>query len=189
MQGLPAPCSASVHTDGAYAKKHDPFLYFPAIATNPARCRNVVPFSQFATDAAAGRLPQFVWITPDLDHDMHGAGEGVAQSKLLPEADQFLGNLYTQLKTSPNWAPDTRLVVTWDEGGGDQSGPHSCCGGDAVGGHIATVIAGPKIAHAVDATVYDHYDLLRSIETVFGLSHLAKAGDNNSRDITSLVTS
>ncbi len=187
MQGLPSDCSAGVRTDGSYAKKHNPFLYFPSIADNPARCRNVVPFSQFAADAAAGRLPQFVWITPDLEHDMHGAGEGISQPTLLASADTFLGQLYSQLQSSPSWTPATRLVVTWDEGGGGQRGIHSCCGGDAVGGHIATVVTGPGVPHGVDATPYDHYALLRSIESVFGLSHLAKAGNANSRDIPALM--
>jgi hypothetical protein len=187
MQGLPADCSAGVHQSGAYAKKHDPFVYFSSIASDPQRCRNVVPYTQFAADAASGQLPQFVWVTPDLDHDMHGAAEGKTDAQLVPAADAFLGQLYRELRASPDWKQDTRLIVTWDEGNGGQTGSHGCCGGDAVGGHIATVVVRSTKPGGTDGRTYDHYDLLRSIETLFGLSHLAKAADRNSIDIPVLA--
>lgn len=188
MEGLPAPCSATVKTAGAYARKHNPFAYFPTVTGNPAVCRNVVPFDQFAADASSGRLPQLVWVTPDLDHDMHGAQPGVSDAQDIAAADQFLGQLVGQLRSSPAWQQDTRLVVTWDEGGGGQAGAHECCGGDAVGGHILTLIAGPRVPHTTDATPYDHYALLRSIETALGLPPLGHAADANSHDIPALVS-
>lgn len=194
MQGLPASCSKT-QTAGDYAKKHDPFLYFPTISANPELCRNVVPFDQFASDLASGQLPQFVWITPDMAHDMHGGtsdgpatgaasgGASAMDAQNVTVADTFLGQLYDELRSSSAWQQDTRLVVTWDEGGGAQSGAHTCCGGDATGGHVATVVVGPRVPHGTDGTVYDHYALLRSIETVLGLSYLAHAGDASSHDI------
>jgi phospholipase C len=75
MEDLPAPCS-DAHQAGPYAKKHDPFMYFASIRDDPGRCAKVVPASQLDVDLGAGRLPRFVFITPNLDHDMHGAGEG-----------------------------------------------------------------------------------------------------------------
>lgn len=188
MQGLPAPCSADVSTQGAYAKKHNPFDYFADIRNNPDRCRNVVPLTQLSADIANGTLPQFVWITPDLDHDMHGAGEGGNDAQLIANADTWLGDMYRQLTASPAWGQDTRLVITWDEGaGGDRNGAHGCCDGDAVGGHIPTVIVGPKVPATQDSNIYDHYALLRSIETALGLTHLGHAADPVSRDIPALT--
>jgi phosphatidylinositol-3-phosphatase len=188
LQGLPAPCSASVKTRGAYAKKHNPFEYFDDIANDPVRCSKLVPLTQLSTDIADGTLPQFVWITPDLDHDMHGAGEGGNDRQLIANADAWLGGLYRQLTASPAWRQDTRLVVTWDEGaGGDHNGPHGCCGGEAVGGHIPTVIVGPKVPTTQDGHAYDHYALLRSIETAFGLNYLGHAADPVTLDIAALT--
>jgi len=187
MQGLPAPCSAGVQAAGAYARKHDPFLYFPTVTRNPALCDDVVPFDQFASDAASGRLPQLVWVTPDLDHDMHGGRPGVSDAQDLAAADQFLGQLVAELRSSPAWQQDTRLVVTWDEGAGGQAGAHGCCGGDAVGGHILTVVAGPRVPHGTDPTPYDHYALLRSIEGALGLPYLGHAADASSHDIPALL--
>ena len=48
-------------------------------------------------------------------------------------------------------------------------------------------LVGSKIAHGTDPTIYDHYSILRSIETAFGLPHLAKAGDRNTADIPALA--
>lgn len=185
-QGLPGPCSSEPQA-GAYAKKHVPFLYFNSVHDDAAACANVVPFSQFAPDARAGRLPTFVFIVPDLAHDMHGAGEGGDDTTLKSTADAFAGQVHDDLAASPVWREDTRLVVTWDEGGGENGGDTGCCDGRATGGHIPTIVVGPKVKPGEDTTPYDHYSLLRSIETVYGLAHLAHAGDPASKDIPALV--
>ncbi len=183
LQGLPSACAANVRNAGAYAKKHNPFAYFPAITADPSRCRNLVPFDQFADDARSGRLPQVVWVTPDLAHDMHGLDVGEPNAGRITAADTFLGELYDTLQSSPAWQDDTRMVVTWDEGAGGQQGDHGCCEGAAVGGHVATVVVGPRVPHGTDGGVYDHYALLRSVETALGLPYLAHAADAVSKDI------
>jgi phosphatidylinositol-3-phosphatase len=143
MQGLPAACS-DAHQAGDYAKKHDPFMYFDSVTGAPGRCAKVVPFDQLEVDLAAGRLPRFVFISPDLAHDMHGAGEGGNDDALVRAADDWLSTLYGKLAASAAWREDTRLVVTWHEGGGDGGQP-ACCGGLGAGGHIPTIVAGPRV--------------------------------------------
>jgi len=163
-QGLPAPCS-TVTRSGAYVKKVNPFLYFDDIRAAPARCHRVVPLSELRADLAGGRLPRFVVIAPDLNHDMH--------SGTVAAADAYLRDLYRQLVASPAWRGDTRLVVTFDEGT-----THRGIGGQRGGGRVATIVVGPKVPAGVrDATAYDHYALLRSIEARFGLPPLRHAGD------------
>jgi hypothetical protein len=110
-----------------------------------------------------------------------------ADAQNIAVGDTFLGQLYDELRSSPAWQQDTRLVVTWDEGGGAEPGAHTCCDGDAVGGHVATVVVGPRVPHGTDGGVYDHYALLRSIETALGLTYLGHAGDPSSHDIPALV--
>ena len=186
MQGLPAPCS-DAHLAGGYAKKHDPFMYFASVRDNPRRCAKVVPFAQLDADLAAGRLPRLVFITPDLDHDMHGAGEG-GDDALVAAADRWLKDLYGRLVGSSAWKEDTRLVVTWDEGNGASAGGRSgCCGDLAAGGNVATIIAGPAVKPARDDATYTHYALLRSIETLFHLPLLGHAGDQGTTTIPALT--
>ena len=184
MEDLPAPCS-DAHLAGRYAKKHDPFMYFASVRDNPARCAKVVPATQLETDLTAGTLPRFAFITPNQDHDMHGAGEGSDDATLVRAADDWLRVLYGKLAGSPAWRQGTRLVVTWDEGGGGAR--TGCCGGLATGGNVATIVIGPGVKATKDATPYSHYALLRSIETLFHLAQLGHAGDPATATIPALT--
>src|SRR5438309_2084800 len=67
MEDLPRPCFAGSGA-GDYAKKHDPFMYDRGLAR---ACQNVVPLSQLYRDERARALPTYIWITPNLCHDMH----------------------------------------------------------------------------------------------------------------------
>jgi hypothetical protein len=188
MEDLPAPCS-DAHTAGAYAKKHNPFMYFASVRDHPGRCAKVVPLGRLDADLAAGRLPRLVFVTPNLDHDMHGAGEGGDDAALTATADRWLEGLYGKLAGSSAWRDDTRLVVTWDEGHGTGTGGEGtgCCGGLATGGNVATIVAGPGIKPGRDDATYSHYALLRSIETLFHLPLLGHAGDPATATIPALT--
>ena len=153
MEGLPAPCS-DAHTAGAYAKKHDPFMYFDSIRGDPGRCAKVVPLDRLDTDLAAGQLPRLVFVTPNLEHDMHGTGAGGADTTLVAAADRWLEGFSGKLAGSSAWRDGTRLVVTWDEGaGGEKTG---CCG-LAAGGRVAAIVTGPGVVPARDDATYSHY--------------------------------
>jgi len=183
MEGLPGPCS-DAHTAGAYAKKHDPLMYFASVRGDPRRCAKVVPLDRLDTDLAAGRLPRLVFVTPNLDHDMHGAGEGGDDAALVAAADRWLAGVYGKLAGSSAWRDGTRLVVTWDEGaGGERAG---CCGGLAAGGRVATIVTGPGVGPGRDDATYSHYALLRSIETLFHLPLLGHASDPGTAIIPAL---
>src|SRR4029077_11367088 len=78
-------------------------------------------------DERAGTLPVFVWITPDLCHDMHDCAPATG--------DRFLSSLVPPLLHA--LGPRGLLILTWDEGSTDDG----CCR-LASGGHIATILAG-----------------------------------------------
>jgi phosphatidylinositol-3-phosphatase len=166
LQGLPRPCS-TVASAGAYTTLVDPFMHAADIRHHPARCDRVLPFSRFPADLAAGRLPSVVFVMPDLHHEMH--------SGPIRVADAWLHRFVGQLQASPVWGQDTRLVITFDES--TRHDVRSCCHGLARGGRIPTVVAGPRIPQRLDATLYSHYSLLRSIEAPFGLPFLGHAAD------------
>lgn len=169
-QGLPAPGSP-VARAGAYTKNVDPFLHFSDVSAAPARARRVVPLSQLQVDLAHNRLPRFVIIAPDVRHDMHS---GTAAA-----ADAFLRHLYRGLRAAPGLRGNFRLVVTFDEGRRDQ-GPG--------GGRVATIVVGSGVPAGVrDATPYNHYALLRSIEQLFGLPALRHAADPATNSIPAVT--
>jgi len=160
LEGLPGPCARPAGA-GRYAKKHDPFAYDDAIARDTSRCRRRVPLSRLAGDVRRDRLPDFAFIAPDLCHDTHDCS--------VATGDRFLARLVPGL--IPALGPHGFLVVTYDEGASDAA----CCG-DPGGGRIPTVVAGPDVrAGAVMRHPLDHYGILRSVETAFGLPRLGAA--------------
>jgi hypothetical protein len=160
MEDLPTPCFTG---DGAaaYAKKHDPFVYYTRITRDPSRCSRIVSLAQLALDERAGSLPTFIWITPNLCHDMHDCDPTTG--------DRFLAKLVPPLLRA--LGARALLILTWDEGASDDG----CCR-LASGGHIATILAGPDARrHARMSSPADHYSVLQTVEDLLGLARLRGA--------------
>jgi phosphatidylinositol-3-phosphatase len=163
LEGLPRACARPARA-GRYAKKHDPFAYDDAIARDPARCRRRVPLSRLASDIRSDRLPDFAFVAPDLCHDTHDCS--------VAAGDRFLARLLPGLISA--LGPHGFLAITYDEGTSNAA----CCG-DPGGGRIPTVAVGPDVrAGAVMRRPIDHYGVLRTIESAFGLPKLGAAGSN-----------
>ena len=137
------------------------FAYYVDVSSSPSRCRRVVPFAQLHADLARRSLPRFVWITPDVCHDMHSCP--------IADGDRFLARLVPLLQRAVG--PRGAIVVTWDEGA-----DHAGCCGRASGGQIPTIVTGPAARPGARSRIaYDHYSLLRTVEDAFGLPHLRGA--------------
>ena len=164
-----------------------PFLYYRSVFEHPAVCAKVVGLDQFWSDTKAGTLPTVSFVIPDLDHDMHGVGQGEDPVKVVKRADQTLGRIVDSVSAPATWTKGSRLVVTWDEGGGGSEPRTSCCGGRSAGGHIPTLVSGPDLQPGTDSMDHDQYDLLRSIEARYGLALLGHAADASSKPIPSVA--
>lgn len=158
-----------------YAQKHNPFVYFSSVATNPNLLSKIKPFDLAAFQTELNNphmMPRFVYIVPNQCNDQHstkGCTDDVANLKL---GDNFLKNTVTAIQHSPSFTDRSAIFVTWDEN--DFSGNLGCCGIPG-GGHIATIVItkhGRPIKSAVPVT---HYSMLRTIEEGFGLPLLANA--------------
>jgi phosphatidylinositol-3-phosphatase len=160
MEDLPHPCYGGAGA-GEYAKRHDPFTYYIPLRTNPAQCHRVVPLTRLAADEHAHMLPRFIWITPNLCHDMHDCSTATGDvflSRLVPPLLRALGR-------------HGLLFIVWDEGTTNDG----CCR-LAAGGHIAMIVAGPGArAHARMTTPADQYSILQTIEDLLGLKRLRGA--------------
>jgi len=160
MEDLPHPCYGGAGS-GNYAKKHDPFLYYTRVAGDPVRCGRVISLARLGADERARVLPTFIWITPNLCHDMHDCGVGAGDrflAKLVPPLLHALGSRGL-------------LVLTWDEGASD----NGCCA-RATGGHVATILAGGLARRGARLdTPVDHYSVLQTIEDLLGLPRLRGA--------------
>lgn len=183
--------------DFLYAVKHNGFMTFKSVQDDPQRAQKIVGFDALDHDIAAGTLPNFVYVVPDQCNDMHGLHghdvpadcTGKTSAGLIGRADRTVAKIVDSIMASPMWsaADNNAIVVTFDENDDDRpdTRPAGCCdtsvGAPAIadGGWIATIVVtnhGPR--GLKDATPYNHYSLLRTLEDVFGIDeHLRHADD------------
>jgi hypothetical protein len=198
--GAPDPTQQATATD-QYATRHNPFVYFHSIIDRPAACAaRDVGLDRLSGDlASAAATPNLSLIVPDLCHDGHDATCADGGPGGLPAADAFLRTWVPRITGSPAYRRDGLLAIVFDEAAGDSS---ACCGeqpgpntpapggqsGGPGGGRTGAVLLSPAIAPGTTTSrEYNHYSLLRSVEDLFGLSHLGYAGAAGLRPLGSDV--
>jgi phospholipase C len=162
-ESMPSNCDMT--NSGEYAVRHAPPPYY----TNLKGCTSFdVPYTQLATDLAAGKLPAFSFITPNLIDDMHDG--------TVADGDTWLkNNLPTILNSSEYTSGSTAVFITWDEGEGGSSNMCATNKTD-VGCHVATLVISPSTAAGTkSATLFNHWGLLGTTEQLLGLPFLGKA--------------
>lgn len=131
-----------VNSAGLYAAKHNPFVYFSDIAGEPPSANNAHciahtrALSQFADDMAADALANYVFITPDLCNDMHGA-HGCSRNS-IKAGDDFLRSFLPPLLS---WAQHNKAVVfvVWDEGKIGKTLPFYAAGWGVKTSHVSKI--------------------------------------------------
>lgn len=163
-----------------YAARHNPFVYFHAIVDSPACKTNVVPLTDLSADLA--HPSDFTWITPNLCSDGHDDPcVGKNEAGGLVAVDAFLKTYVPMIEASPAFQQNGLLIITSDESA--TSDTSSCChavpgpnsplpgitGGG--GGLIGTLLIGHCVEPGTkNATPYNHYATLRSLEDAFGIT-------------------
>jgi phosphatidylinositol-3-phosphatase len=183
-----ALCSSptqSVCGNQLYERKHNPFISYQDVQSNPARVAKIVDFSQLATDLANKSVPDYTWISPDQCHDMHGIGSTPSDpcdfsqvQSLIKTGDTFLNNTVNTIMNSQAFNGNSVIFITWDESDfpfGDTSG---CCDANPGGGHVVML----TISHSshkprTSSVAYNHYSMLSTIEGGWSLGCLANTCD------------
>ena len=138
-----------------YLRHHNPFSYLSDVQNNPSQAANIVPFSQFATDLANNALPQFCFITPNVNDDAHDG--------TLAAADAWLQANIAPLLASSAFQSSGLLIITFDEG--------DITDLDHGGGHVATIIVSSKSKAGYQSqTLYQHQSTLRLALAASGVS-------------------
>jgi phosphatidylinositol-3-phosphatase len=132
-----------------YARKHNPWVNFMNVPKEANQ-----PFATFPTDF--NQLPTVSFVIPNLQHDMHDGS--------IREGDQWLKeNLNPYVKWAK--ANNSLLIVTWDEDDRSQDNK------------IPTFFVGPMVKNGQFNEYVNHFNLLRTIEEVYGLSHAGKSAE------------
>ncbi|MEO7096351.1 MAG: alkaline phosphatase family protein, partial [Polyangiales bacterium] len=172
QEAMGEPCGLKSH--GRYAAKHNPFVFFDDINgwdgtqfKRSQRCIDrVVDFSQLDKDIAANKVPDYVFITPDLDHDMHDGSVG--------EADAWLEREVTKIMASAAYKKGGVIFLMGDEGGGFP----------AKDDPPMIVISDMVKKGFVSKVNYDTSSYLKTVETLLGLACLPC--DPGQSDVTAM---
>jgi len=156
-----------------YLRRHNPLSYMSDVV-GTAQALNLVPFTQFSADLAAGQLPNFAFVVPDAEHDAHDCPDGTsncADSVRLGTADTWLQQNIGPLLSDPTFLQSGLLIVVFDEGGG-----FDVQGG---GGHVAMAMAGPGVKRTFQSSArHEHAGLLRLTLEALGLTKYPGAAAN-----------
>lgn len=174
-----------------YAAKHDPFVYFRSIQEGDqpgSDLTNVVPFvgaNGLYSDLASGNVPNYSFIAPNQCNDQHGRGnagpfcnydpndngtQAGLNPALLQAGDVAVRQIVTAIKASPAWKQgQNAIVVLWDEDDYSVSPTVN---------QVLLIVDTNYGAHGIQSNVsYNHFSLLKSIESGFGLPCLNHACD------------
>jgi acid phosphatase len=194
----PSTCDAD-RPYKSYSRRHAPWVNFKDSASSGKN------FADFANDMNNGRLPTVALVIPDLAHDMHNAPDKkeypmcfkntfrtLFDRKSRIKSEVCAGDtwLKTNLDVYVKWAKthNSLLIVTWDENSESYSYPSHPLEKIITKppeNRIATIFIGPMVkSGATNATVYNHHDLLRTIEEMYGLPLLE--GGKNAKVVTGI---
>jgi hypothetical protein len=133
---------------GKYVRKHNPWVNFPNV---PASAN--LPFSAFPTDYAT--LPAVSFVVPNLISDMHDGSVNTGDLWLKANIDAFA-----------QWAKthNSLLILTFDE---DDSATSANL--------VPTMLVGAGIPAKTFGEPIDHYNILATVESIFGLPALTSS--------------
>ncbi|GAA0404000.1 alkaline phosphatase family protein [Streptomyces luteireticuli] len=158
-ESLPSEGSTTCDS-GNYRQKHNPWFGFGNVPTSTAHT-----FAAFPSDYTT--LPTVSFVVPNMCSDMHDCS--------IATGDAWLKK---NLKRYADWAAshNSLLAVTFDEDN------------RLSGNRIPTVLYGqPVKPGSSSGTTYNHYDVLRTIEDMYGTEHAGNAA--NGKDITGVWNS
>jgi len=160
-ESIPAPCSLTNGDNGLYAVRHAPAAYYRNLAP---QCRTwdiamgTPTAGALHTDIAAGTLPAYGFMSPNVCDDMHGGPDCPGD---VAAGDTWLRHWIPAIMAGPDYRRgDLAIVITWDEGSDSDN-------------HIPTLVISPTTRHLAVARPLTHCSMLRTIEDVL---HLAPLG-------------
>lgn len=186
VRSLPDPYQGPL-TNG-YATRHNPAPWFASVLDkdgSEAYCQaHSVDLTELWKDAASpATLPAWSFVEPDTCHDGHDTAssggcaldpEGPGAPSGVAAIDAWLPGFVERLTHAPAWDAGSLLVITFDEGDGADTAGCGPCHDTSAGGRIGALLIGRPVAHPGSVATWsgDHYSLLRTWETAWGMPTL-----------------
>jgi phospholipase C len=166
-------CPIQSSEASGYAAKHNPFVFFKDVSGDPPSKTSEYcaahhrPYSALSADMAAGRLANYVFVSPSLCNDMH---DECGEDSRVKAGDSWLA---AELPSIITWAEahDGVIFLAWDEGDETRKIPFMAIGKQVKKGYAAKA-------------KYDHRSIVKTVGKIFGLPELETV--KGSRDLGEL---
>lgn len=149
-ESMPSPCYKE--NNSAFVARHVPSLYYTRLSSSVCRANTLPLPSRFP---GVSRTRRFVWIAPDVNHDMHNGTPAQASAWL----SSFLAGSHGLLRSSTYQAGHMAIFIWFDSGGGS----------DTVSTPIPLIVIAPSVGHRVVATHLTDYHLLHGWQGLLGV--------------------
>lgn len=149
-----------------YVRKHNPAILHESVTKNPSRLAQVKNMSltntrrsEFHKDLAANKLPQWLFITPNMTSDGHDTS--------VKTSGRWCRYFLEPLLKDPSFAKNTLVLITWDET--DMYEGRNKVLGILLGDVIPSNLIGTS-----DDNFYNHYSQIATVSANWGLPTLGR---------------
>ncbi|KIJ31100.1 hypothetical protein M422DRAFT_186401 [Sphaerobolus stellatus SS14] len=132
-----------------YWRKHNPTIIYSSVVDVPERAARHRNFNDFAVDVTHDDLPQWIFVTPNIENDAHDTN--------IDFAGQFLQYWLFPLLEDPRFnGPDILILLTFDENGSS-----------SINNNIFSLLLGnavlKRLHGTTDSTYYTNYSSLNTV--------------------------
>jgi acid phosphatase len=142
-----------------YVRKHNPLILFDSVTNDATRLRQIKNFTTFYDDLEHHRLPQYMFITPNMTNDAHDTN--------ITFAGSWTWDFLFKLLEDKYFTKDTIIMLTFDENDTNE-----------IGNNIFTFLLGDAVPKSLkgkdDRTFYTHYSVIASLSANWGLPSLGR---------------
>ena len=142
-----------------YVRKHNPLIMFDSITNNTQRLSCIKNLTLFHQDLSANKLPQWLFITPNMTNDGHDTS--------VTMAGTWTREFLDPLMNDTNFMNNTLVLITWDEN-------HTYTLKNNVFGILLGDAVPLDLIGTTDSNIYTHYSELATVEANWNLHTLGR---------------
>jgi phospholipase C len=179
QEDMPSDTKCPLSSSGNYGAKHNPMVFFQDVTdNNDSASKHCIAHmgstKTLESDLAAGKVPHYNFISPNLCNDMHGAT--LCPFNLEKKGDDWLKALVPKIQATKEYKDAGVIFIVWDEGTGGTS-------------NIGLIAISPfaKKGFSDTTNTYSHSSLLRTVQTIFGVTPFIRDADK-AKDLGNLFT-
>lgn len=155
-----SPCNLPLHSNFIQSlTSYSPEILYNSVTNKEDRLERIKNTTLFYEDLQNDKLPQWMFITPNMTSDGHDTD--------VTTAGQWLAKFLTPLLTNKRFMDNTLVLITFDENENYavQNQIYGVLLGDAVPSHLVGTS---------DSHYYNHYSELATVEANWGLHTLGR---------------